>query len=72
MEEKARKRLRFFWRMANRLPMVIVRIAVIYKTSCQIAVMVRNTVKRTIIRMNAAAPFEMTDRKAVTLIGAPS
>ena len=39
---------------------------------CQVAIITGNTVNSTMIKINTAAPFEITDKYDVILTGAPS
>ena len=62
MDENARNLLRFCWRMAKRLPRVIVRIMMMYNTLLHNMAILLKTVNSRIVRMNAAAPLETTER----------
>lgn len=72
MEEKARNRLIFCWRMANRFPVTIVAIAsiisIIYHMSC----MGWKTRYNMVMKIKATEPLEMTERNEVTATGEPS
>ena len=58
--------------MAKRLPIVIVSTDVTKIVFCHVSIITGNTVKRIIIKMKTAAPFEITERYDVMLTGAPS
>jgi len=62
MEENAKKRFMFCCRKANKLPMNMVKTATTYIIFSQICINGFKTVNSKIIRMNTAAPFEITER----------
>jgi hypothetical protein len=62
----------FFCLIAKKFPINIVRIARRKIVSLHRSISGRAKVNRITIKMNAEAPLEITDRKDVTLIGAPS
>ena len=72
IEEKARKRLMFCCRNANRFPTIMVitdnTISMLYHTACMGA----NTLYSVEMNTNAMAPLEITDKKEVTAKGEPS
>ena len=57
--------------MANRLPMVMVATIMMESIRLHWAVIEPKTLTNTTMVAKAAAPFEMTERYAVTLVGAP-
>ena len=58
--------------MANRLAMVMLAMVVMYIIICHCFTIGANTVVSTVKSVNTAAPFDITDRYAVTAVGAPS
>jgi hypothetical protein len=72
IDENARNLLIFVCLMANKLPIVMVISDIIQITSDHCFNKFLKTVKRTIVKINVAAPFEITDKYAVILTGAPS
>ena len=48
--------------MANKFPIVMVSTDVTNIVFCHVAIIAGKTVKRMIIRINTAAPLEMTER----------
>jgi hypothetical protein len=50
----------------------MVSIEVTKSVFCQVAIITGNTVNKTIIKINSAAPFDITDRYDVIFTGDPS
>ena len=71
IEEKARNRLILFCLIAKRLPMIMVMIDKINMRVYQVWCIGWKTLYKTVMKINAIAPFETTERKEVTATGAP-
>ena len=72
MEEKARNLLMLCWRNAKRLPMIMVAMDKIITILYQSTSIDPKTLYKADIKMKATEPFEITDKKDVAAIGAPS
>src|SRR5690348_18064781 len=72
IEEKARNRFIFCWRIAKRFPITIVVTARIATKYIHVELMPPNTLYNVPRKIKTAAPLETTDRKAVTATGDPS
>src|SRR5688500_12882320 len=72
MEEKARNRLIFCWRMANKFPMIMVASAKMIRILYHTLLSGCNTLYNAAIKINAIDTLDTTERKEVTAIGEPS
>ena len=72
MEENARNRLIFSWRIANKFPIVIVITIEMISMWYHIAPRLLKTFNKLVTKTKTMAPFEMTDKNEVTAIGDPS
>ena len=72
MDENAKKRFMFCWRIANKLPINIVMIEIIKIILYHNISKDLKTLYKTETNTNTIAPFDITDRYEVTATGEPS
>jgi hypothetical protein len=72
IEEKARNLLKLFCLIANKLPVIIVRSDRMNNILYHASANGLKTVYKTETNTKSTAPFEITDKKEVTAMGAPS
>ena len=72
MEEKARNLLIFCCRNAKRFPIIIVAMDKIISILYHSSAIGLNTLYKAAMKIKAMDPFDITDKKAVVAIGAPS
>jgi hypothetical protein len=72
MEENARNLLKLSCRIANRFPIIMVSKDKMNKMLYHVSAIGRKTVYKTETKTKRTAPFDITDKKEVTAMGAPS